>query len=322
METAILSLLPGGDRVEILIVNDGSADATAQIADDYARRYPDIIKVIHKVNGGHGDAVMAGLAQAEGLYFKVLDSDDWVDADAYPKVLDVLEQFSGETEPLDMLVCNYVYEKTGARHRHRMSYRHALPTGRCFGWKDTRRFRKGQYLLMHSVIQRTELLRTCGLRLPRHTFYVDELLVYVPLQYVERMYYLDADFYHYLIGREGQSVQEAIMIRRIDQALKVNRMLVSDADPFAVSDLRKRNYMLHYLEIVTTTSMVLLTKSGTKENLQKKKDLWAYLEQENPNVYRALKNRFIGRLLCLPGKTGRPILLSGYWISRKIFGFN
>ena len=112
------------------------------------------------------------------------------------------------------------------------------------------------------------------------------------------------------------------MIRRIDQALRVNRLLVSQADPFAVSDIHKRKYMLNYLEIVTTVSSVLLTKSGTAENLQKKKDLWAFIQQENPKVYDTLRHRLLGRLVNLPGKGGRAVIIGGYKIAQKIFGFN
>ncbi|MDU5947120.1 MAG: glycosyltransferase, partial [Paenibacillus macerans] len=79
MRYCIESLLPGGERVELLIVNDGSADRTGQIADEYASRYPGIVKAIHQENGGHGEAVNAGIRHAAGLYFKVVDSDDWVD---------------------------------------------------------------------------------------------------------------------------------------------------------------------------------------------------------------------------------------------------
>lgn len=84
MRYCIESLLPGED-VELLIVNDGSSDRTAMIADEYARRYPTIVKAIHQENGGHGEAVNAGLRNATGLYFKVVDSDDWVDVRAYLK---------------------------------------------------------------------------------------------------------------------------------------------------------------------------------------------------------------------------------------------
>ena len=319
---AVESLLPGGDEVEILIVNDGSKDDTAKIADAYERKYPGIVRAVHKENGGHGDAVMTGLANATGLYFKVVDSDDWVDAEAYPKVLECLRGFAEPEKQIDLLVSNYIYDKVGALHKHTMSYHHALPQGRVFGWEETRHFRKGQYMLMHSVIYRTQLLRDCGMTLPKHTFYVDELYVYIPLKNVEKMYYLDVDFYHYFIGRDDQSVQEQVMIRRIDQALLVNRLLVSSIDPFSIEDEHKRKYMLNYLEIVTTVSSVLLTKSGTEENLQKKKELWEFIEKENPKVYDTLRHRLMGRALHLPGKGGRDLTIGAYKIAQKIFGFN
>ena len=83
MRNCIESLLPGGDEVEILIVDDGSTkDNTAQIADEYETRYPGICRAIHQENGGHGEAVNAGLRAATGIYFKVVDSDDWVNAEA------------------------------------------------------------------------------------------------------------------------------------------------------------------------------------------------------------------------------------------------
>ena len=99
MAKCIDSLLAGGEEVEILIVDDGSTkDRTAQIADEYAQKYPTIIKAIHKENGGHGSAVNTGLENATGLYFKVVDSDDWVKKDAYLAILDKLREFTQEEE--------------------------------------------------------------------------------------------------------------------------------------------------------------------------------------------------------------------------------
>ena len=212
MEHCIESLLPGGEDVEIIVVDDGSTDRTAEIADAYAEKYPTIVKAVHQENGGHGEAVNAGIRNATGLYFKVVDSDDWVDGEAYQRVLDTLRDLSGGSAALDMLISNFVYEKEGAKRKKVMKYTGTLPEGKIFGWNEARHFRKGQYILMHSVIYRTQLLRECGLELPKHTFYVDNLFVYVPLPHVKNMFYLNVDFYRYFIGREDQSVNEKVMI--------------------------------------------------------------------------------------------------------------
>ena len=90
--------------MEIIIIDDGSKDKTGEIADAYQKQYPDLVKVIHKENGGHGSAVNTGIANATGLYFKVVDSDDWVKQDAYFKILDTLRELAGGGQALDMLI--------------------------------------------------------------------------------------------------------------------------------------------------------------------------------------------------------------------------
>ena len=314
---SILSARDYLDRLEILIVDDGSHDRTAEIADDYEKRFPGVVRAIHQENGGHGAAVMAGLRGATGKYFKVVDSDDWLDEGELPGVLQTLDEID-----VDLMVCNYIYDKAGVSHKHVVRYRHALPAGRVFSWPETRSFRKGQYMLMHALIYRTELLRASGLDLPRHTFYVDNLYAFVPVRFVRTLYYRDADLYHYFIGREDQSVQEEVMIRRIDQNIRVNKLMVSSVDLPAVSDRRQRNYLRNYLEIVIAVSTVLLIKSGTEENLRKKDELWAFIRSEKPDTYRALRYRLIGLMLHLPGRPGRRMVLWVYRICQKIYGFN
>ena len=93
MEKAINSILVGGEDVEIIVVNDGSKDGTQEIAERYQGKYPTIVKAVAKPNGGHGDAVNCGLEHATGKYFKVVDSDDWVDEEALLKVLDTIKGF-------------------------------------------------------------------------------------------------------------------------------------------------------------------------------------------------------------------------------------
>ncbi|MDR2417746.1 MAG: glycosyltransferase [Treponema sp.] len=330
------SLLPSsntqGGCVEILIVNDGSADQTGVIAEEYQTRHPSIVRVIHQDNGGHGAAVTTGVRHSTGAFIKVVDSDDWVDVISYAKVLDTLSLFINTDEadthgvptcsPPDMVICNFVYEKQGRSRKKMMRYANVFPQGRVFGWNETGQFRKGQYLLMHSIIYRATVLRESGMELPRYTFYVDNLYAYIPLKNVKTMFYLDINFYHYYIGREGQSVHEESMIRMIDQQIFVNRMMITSLDLDTVHDKRHRNYLFSYLEIVTIVSSIMLIRAGGIGNLQKKKSLWNFIRTYNRRLYHRLRYGFLGQLVNLPGPTGRSISVSMYTLSQWIIGFN
>ena len=322
MRHCIESILPGGEDVEILIVDDGSTkDNTAAIADEYQEKYPTIVRAIQQENGGQGEAVNAGIRNATGLYFKVVDSDDWVDAEAYKKILDKLRELAGSDTTLDMLLANYVYEKEGAKHKKVMRQT-GFPVDQIFTWSDVQHFHKGHYILMHSVIYRTKLLRECGLELPKHTFYVDNIYVYKPLPHVRTMYYMDVDFYRYFIGRDDQSVNEQVMIGRIDQQIRVNKIMIDDVDIWKVQNPKCRKYMLNYLEIITVISTIMLIRSGTEENLEKKRELWGYIKEKDIALFHKLRRGIMGRTMNLPGKGGRKISVAAYRISQKVVGFN
>lgn len=326
MKKCIDSLLKGGEDVEIIIVDDGSEkDRTAEIADEYQANYPSIVKVIHKENGGHGSAVNAGIDAATGLYFKVVDSDDWVKEEAYIQVLDTLRLLAGGDRALDLLICNYVYEKEGEKRKKIIHYHHTLPKDQMFTWDDCHHFLKGHYILMHSVIFRTRLLKECGIRLPEHTFYVDNIYVYEPLPYVQNMYYLDVNFYRYFIGRGDQSVNEAIMISRIDQQLKVNKLMIDylvERKAELMKNKRRYQYMRNYLEIITTVSSILLIRSGTEEHLLKKKELWKYLKEKDKRLYTWMRGGIMGGAMNLPGRGGREVSVKAYKLCQRIFKFN
>lgn len=307
--------------MEILIVDDGSKDDTAAIADEYAEKYPTIVKAIHQENGGHGEAVNAGIRNATGLYFKVVDSDDWVDWNAYQTILAKLREIAGGSVALDMLLANYVYEKEGAKHK-RVMRQTGFPKDQIFTWSDVRHFYKGHYILMHSVIYRTKLLRECGLELPKHTFYVDNIYVYKPLPSVKHMYYMDVDFYRYFIGRDDQSVNEKVMIGRIDQQIKVNKIMIDEFDLWKIPNPKLRHYMFNYLEIITVISTIMLIRSGTEENLEKKRELWKYIKDHDIRLFHHLRNGIMGNAMNLPGRGGRKISVAAYKLSQKIVGFN
>ena len=323
MDHCVQTLLSGGEDIEIILVDDGSTkDDTPAICDRYAAEYPDIVRAVHQENGGHGEGVNQGLRNASGLYYKVVDSDDWLDEGALQTVLDKLRQFAASDNPVDLFIANYVYEHVEDNTQKVMRYTNVFPQNRVFTWNDIGRFRPSQYLLMHSVIYRTEMLRACGLELPKHTFYVDNIFVYQPLPYVKTLYYLDVNFYRYFIGREDQSVNEQIMIGRIDQQILVTKLMLGYHDVMKLPNRRLRSYMIKYLEIMMTISSILAIRSELPENMEKKKELWKYLQQKNLPLYLRIRWGFLGQGVNLPGKGGRKVSSAGYKIAQKFFGFN
>ena len=322
MSRAIESILTGGEEIEIIIVNDGSTDRTSEIAHEYRKQYPDIIRVIDKENGGHGDAVNAGVDSAGGKDFKVVDSDDWVDEESLQKILELLRNLEEEDSQIDMLVSNYVYEKVGASHKKCIHYRNALPQDEVFRWDDMGHFHLDQYILMHSVIYRTNMLKLSQLKLPKHTFYVDNIYVYYPLPHVRKIYYLDVDFYRYFIGRDDQSVNERNMIARVDQQIFVTKEMIDMYDLRKITSKKLRQYMVNHLAIMMTVSSILLIRSKTRENLEKKRELWTYLKKRDFKTFLKIRYGILGQTMNIPGRSGRKISSLAYSVARRIVGFN
>jgi glycosyltransferase involved in cell wall biosynthesis len=324
MNKCIDSLLGGGEDIEIILINDGSKDDTGKIADDYAARYPGIIRAIHQPNGGHGEGVNQGLRNATGLYYKVVDSDDWVDGDSLMLVMDKLREFAAMEHPIDLLITNYVYEHVEDNTSFTQQYKRTFPENRIFNWEEVGRFKPTQYLLMHSVIYRTQVLRDCGIVLPKHTFYVDNIFVYQPLPVARTMYYLNTDLYRYYIGRSDQSVNEKVMIKRINQQLKVTRLMIEafDLEELAKTQPKLANYMLRYLSMMMAICTVLLSVDGSYKAVLKQKAIWSFLRKTSPVTYRKIKYSSLGGMTNMPGRLGRKLTVDAYRIARRVYKFN
>lgn len=324
MERCIDSLLTADERAEIIIVDDGSTDRTGEIADNYARNYPEIVRVIHQKNGGHGAGVNAGLEHATGRYFKVVDSDDWLDEEELQKLLEKIEQWDKEDIRVDLIICNYIYDHLNEGKKKRMSYANVFRPGVVCGWNHIGKFRPSQYLVMHSLFYRTDLLRRAGIRLPRHTFYVDNIFANQPLPYVTTLCYLNLDMYHYFLGREDQSVNEKVLMQRIDQQIRVTKLVSNCTDLQKVERKYPRlaSYLTRNISIMMAISSIHLLLIGTPEAMKKREMLWNYVKNHDHRLYFKLKRRSLSGLTCLPGKIGAGITLAGYKAARKIYQFN
>ena len=325
MDHCVETLLTAGEDAEIILVDDGSTkDDTPAKCDEWAAKHPDIIRAIHQENGGHGEGVNQGIRNARGLYYKVVDSDDWLDTDALGKVMAKLREFAAMPAPVDLLIANYVYEHVEDNTQKVMGYKNVFPADQIIAWDSIRRFRTSQYLLMHSVIYRTQLLRDCGLELPKHTFYVDNIFVYQPLPYVKTLYYMDLDLYRYFIGRADQSVNESVMAGRIDQQVRVTRHMIDAHDIIALKAMQPKlgRYMLNYLSMMMSISSIFAVIAGTPEALGLRTQLWEYLRQKDAALYRRCRYKVTNVGTNIPGYQGRKLSVQLYRVAQKIYKFN
>lgn len=324
MDHCIHSLLPAGEECEIILVDDGSTDDTGAIADRYAREYPDLVRVVHQENSGHGEGVNQGLRRAEGMYFKVVDSDDWLDGDALNALLGHLRSAARMSEPVDLYLCNYVYEHAVDHTQRVMRYTASLPVEQAITWDDIGHFDATHFITMHACVYRTAMLREAGLELPKHTFYVDNLVMYQPLPHVKKLYYINIDLYRYYIGRDDQSVTEANLIRRIDQHILITKLVIQSHDLAALKKTNRKlaEYMYHFVSMMMMICTIYLMLSGTGENLAKSDALWQWLRDYDEKLYRRLRYRSANVAFLLPGRAGRRIDLFCYKLIRKIYKFN
>ena len=327
MDHCIQSILDGSnyaEDIQIVIVDDGSQkDSTPAKADEWAAKYPTIIKAVHQENGGHGTAVLTGLSNAEGTFYKVVDSDDWLDAEALAKLLDRARETEAAHADVDLFITNYVYEHTTDNTQHVVDYKHVLPQDRVFGWDEIGHFNMSQNLLMHALCYRTSVLRDEGVPLPAHTFYVDNIYAWAPLPRCSRMCYLDVDMYRYFIGREDQSVNEKVMAGRIDMQRRITRIMMEQYhlyDDIKIAQLR--SYMVNYFVLMMCICSVFSRLSEQPDAMEELDKLWQDLHDYDRRMWRRCRLGIFGLATNLPGVVGTKATIGVYHLANKLIKFN
>ncbi|MDU0349507.1 glycosyltransferase family 2 protein [Actinomyces sp. MRS3W] len=329
-----------GDELQIVVVDDGSSDDTGTLADTYADTHP-MVQVIHQENKGHGGAINTGIEAAWGTWLKVCDADDAIDPGALRYLLGTMRTWREEhTEP-DLVVTNFVYVREGTpawyrlghgparpglrglrRSRHAVRFRRLLPRGRRGGWEDVGRFRPDQYLMMHSLAYRRDVLERAALRLPEHCFYVDNLFAFEPLRHVHTLTYVDLDLYYYTVGREGQSVADDVIVSRLDQHDRVNALMLEAMPHEGEVPAALLRYLVHIYTMSAVVITTMALRSGTARNLAIKDQLWARLDATRPDVSRRVRATAMGRLMTLPGRAGGWVPVAGYQVARRVLALN
>ena len=319
MRRVIDNLVAVGDDIEVIIVNDGSKDDTGKIADEYEKKYPTIVKAIQKENGGHGSGVMAGLHAAQSLYYKVVDSDDWVETQDVITMVDLIKKHLAEGTDIDLYITNYVYEHASDNSQYSMNYRKYLPIDTVFTWNDIKRIGLETVFLMHSLMYKTEKLRESGMNLPNHTFYVDDIYAYVPLPFMKNLYYHDLDFYHYFIGRADQSINYGTMCKRYEQQVRVFKIMFESNSLEKLKTFPKHLYQYMWQFLMIIGAVTFMTIVGTKEDKEIRKKFFKNFQKELKGIDKKLFNKLRYRTPLIIA-----FLIPGYnlksFASRKIYG--
>ena len=221
------------DLIEILVVNDGSKDKTAEITEGYVKQYPGIVRLIDKENGGHGSTINKGIEEATGKYFRALDGDDWLNTMSLELLVKRLEH-----DDADLILTDYINCYEGGDDK--IDAFHELMDGADYSFDEL--VSKVKWMRYHTVIYKTQILKDHKIRLDEHCFYVDSEFMLLPIPYVDKITYYQVPLYCYRLGVEGQSVSPESRIRHKADSYKVAQRLIKFYEelPAGLSEQKKK----------------------------------------------------------------------------------
>lgn len=269
--------------VEVLAVSDGSKDGAVDIIKEYQKQYPDTLRLIEKENGGHGSTINVGIKNAVGKYFKVLDSDDWVNSIDFIEFVNRLKK-----ENADLVVTNYSKEHVYSGVSEYLKY-DKLEENKKYIFDDFSLDElHGDYFVMATSTYKTSILKDANVNLMEKTFYVDMQYNVIPIIKVNTFVYYNLDIYRYFIGRADQSVNTASFVKNKNDHEKVLKFLIEfyEKEKANLSDI-KHNYLKMIINYMLFTHYTVFCKYDTNriDAYVKIKAFDKYLKEISPELY-------------------------------------
>lgn len=270
-------------KIEVIVVDDGSKDSTANIGREYEEKYPDTFKIISKENGGHGSAVNCGIENASGKYYKVVDGDDWVNTEDFVKLVSLLEKCSSE-----YVFTNYYEYYDDVKKQDKVEYG-SYENGKSYKFSDIKDM---PYIPMHALVIRTDILQNNKIRLDEKCFYVDMEYISFPVPYVKSITYFDLYIYVYRLNLSTQSVSVAGFQKHIEDHLRVTRHLNEFYCQYSSSPEMEEDKKSYLKGLVTYTTLTQSTIFSSfpyrdKENRKRFARFDAELKKISPEIYEA-----------------------------------
>lgn len=281
------------NKLDIIVVNDGSPDSSREIGLAYQEHYPSVVRLVDKENGGHGSTINTALEKARGLYFRVLDGDDWVDGTNLTHLMNTVVE---KELYADLISTNYhqVFCEDGAMVAWMKIG--ADPDYTLLDF-ETHDFTE-EYFTIHSSIMKTELLRNAHFKIQEHTYYVDVEYTLFPIPFVKTVMFAPDYIYRYAVGNADQSINPEVFVNRYDHHDRVirrmltyledNRSNMSQAQIDYVESLFQRHLLrTHYV-------LGLMWDSDRERGYARSKDFDGFLNEINPRLYEVMRKNYRG----------------------------
>lgn len=290
------------EKLEVLIINDGSTDGTQMIAEAFCKKYPDTYFLYNKVNGGHGSGINYGIRYATGKYFKVVDGDDWLNAAELPDFVRLLEQVEADVVAADFLCIQdetytILEKKYCSDDKSRYGRNCSIPGGEV-----------SEVIKMHAFTIKTKILQQHNIVIDEHCYYVDCQYITYPIPYVNTVYFYDKFIYMYRLGRNGQSMDIRSMQKNRNQHMKVLNSLLTFYGTLDEISVGTRTYIERAIAQMVENQFQIYISMGLQKGICSELKAWDRdLKKTYPRVYAATKKKSITLLR----KTGYLILPAG-----------
>ena len=275
-------------RLEILVINDGSKDSSSQIAHEYELKYPQMFRVIDKENGNYGSCINRGLKEATGKYVKVLDADDYFESDAFEKYINYLKN-----QDVDLVINDYqIVDEQGVINE---KYSFQLPIDNPFTLFDCPNS-LAEWLWHHGVTYKIKILRDMNYRQTEGISYTDDEWIFKPMKMVKSVSYFPEIVYCYLRGRVGQTFDVKVLKKSMSQKFQVAESMLSFyKEQIASTPQSFPSYLYEKMsDRIYVLYNYIITKYSTDEENNRLKTLDLWIEKEIPMLYQDLdekKNR-------------------------------
>ena len=268
------------DKIEVLIIVDGSKDKTLDIAKEYEKRYPNTFRAIYKENGGYGSTINKGIELASGKYFKQLDGDDWFDTKNLEKIIEKLGDINK-----DIIYTPYVkYYEIDKREE-------IIKDIAIKEYKDLNdALKNAKRLQMHSLMFKTEILNSNNIKIDEKCFYTDTEYVIFPLIYSESIETLDLPLYYYRFGMEGQSMSISGKKKHYMDHLRMSKHLLDESTKMNNVGLDKKNYINMYIAQIENTNIAsfMFLLDSTKETFKQILKIDEDIKNTNISIYNLM----------------------------------